>query len=251
MAVIWQKRVASNHYEIRTAGATRRLYTNGVLHSQYNPKRILTGSIWDLLFIASYFHLRKRPLRVLVLGVGAGAVIRMLQHFHSVAEIHGVELDATHLYVAQRFFQIDGDELTLYQQDARDWLAQNSQRQFDIIIEDLFTEQSRQPIRAINANEAWYRNLIPLLKPSGVLIMNFASDQEFKQSAAIQVKQIKRKFKSIFRITMPSLDNCVGVYLNRTTSAKSLHAELIKQDEIRKAIQSKYLRYRIRQYHAE
>ncbi len=37
MAVLWQKKTAGQHYEVRTAGNSRRLYKNGVCHSQFNP----------------------------------------------------------------------------------------------------------------------------------------------------------------------------------------------------------------------
>ena len=37
MALLWEKRAAGVHYSVRNAGNTVRLYTNGVLHTQYNP----------------------------------------------------------------------------------------------------------------------------------------------------------------------------------------------------------------------
>ena len=49
MAIVWQDTRDGTHYQVRTAGKTLRLYTDGVLHSQYNPVKRLTGSVWDLL----------------------------------------------------------------------------------------------------------------------------------------------------------------------------------------------------------
>ena len=62
MAVIWQKHVEGKCYEVRAAGHTRRLYTDGVFHSQYNPRHSLTGNVWDLLSLPSFF-LQQRQLQ--------------------------------------------------------------------------------------------------------------------------------------------------------------------------------------------
>ena len=42
MAILWQQTIDGNHYEVRTAGGSVRLYRNGVNHSQWNPKRPLS-----------------------------------------------------------------------------------------------------------------------------------------------------------------------------------------------------------------
>ncbi|HCM06551.1 MAG TPA: class I SAM-dependent methyltransferase, partial [Oceanospirillales bacterium] len=48
MAIVWQETRNGTHYEVRNAGKTLRLYTDKVLHSQYNFDKKLTGSVWDL-----------------------------------------------------------------------------------------------------------------------------------------------------------------------------------------------------------
>ncbi len=246
MTVIWKKYNQANSYEIRSAGATRRLYTNGVCHSQYNPKQILTGSIWDLIFIPAYFHSNRDIRRVLVLGVGSGAIMRLLEYFFSPALIQGVELDETHLYIAKRFFKLQHDCYQFAQADARDWVNEFQGEPFDLIIEDLFIEKSGQPVRAVAANSDWYKQLKQLLSDDGILIMNFASQTEFKHSAVNQVKYINNKFKSVFQLTMPTLDNTVGVYLQHEQESAELYNNLNQVDVIRRALESKKLRYRIR-----
>jgi len=70
MAVIWQKKIAGTHYEVRSAGQTRRLYTNGLCHSEFNPQKLVTGSIWDLLVLPALFYKPGHIKKVLMLGVG-------------------------------------------------------------------------------------------------------------------------------------------------------------------------------------
>ena len=141
MAIIWQKQKNNTKYEIRSAGATRRLYKNGVCHSQFNSNRVLTGSVWDLLFIPGLLFDRDTPLKVLVLGVGGGAVIRLFDHFFQDCEIHGVELDSLHIDLAKRFFGIEKDNVLIQEADAKQWVDTYEGGPFDIVIEDVFIEE--------------------------------------------------------------------------------------------------------------
>ena len=58
MAVLFEKVANGRVYQVRSAGNSRRLYTDGVFHSQYNPNHIITGSVWDLLFLPSQFYVK-------------------------------------------------------------------------------------------------------------------------------------------------------------------------------------------------
>ena len=140
MSLLWEKRTAGAHYQVRQAGRSLRLYTNGVFHSQYNPRRPVTGSVWDLLWLPAFFYPPDKLQRILVLGVGGGAVIRHLRRFIQPEKIVGVELSKIHLSIARRFFGIGGDDVELYQADAVDWVERYSGPPFDMIIDDLFTD---------------------------------------------------------------------------------------------------------------
>ena len=80
IAVLYRKKVGRCLYEIRAAGSTRRLYTDGVLHSQFNPRRLITGSVWDLLWLGLFFRPDPNPKRVLVLGLGAHTGVQYFGH---------------------------------------------------------------------------------------------------------------------------------------------------------------------------
>ena len=90
MAIAYQKTKKDVTYQVRTAGNSIRLYTNGAFHSQYNPRHVFTGAVWDLLALPSLST--DRPVRdVLVLGVGGGSVIHQLSRLHDLAEVTGVD----------------------------------------------------------------------------------------------------------------------------------------------------------------
>ncbi len=175
MAIVWQKNDAGTRYEVRRAGNTLRLYSNGVFHTQYNPSQPVAGSVWDMLLVPAFLANGGRPRRVLVLGVGGGAVIRQLNDFLQPDLIVGVELNPVHLYVAKRFFGVSRPNVTLLQADALQWLRYYRGPAFDLVVDDLFGESNGQPRRAIVADRSWTRTLDRVVSPQGALVSNFDS----------------------------------------------------------------------------
>jgi len=115
-----------------------------------------------------------------------------------------------------------------------------------MIIEDLFKEEKGEPVRAIQAGKQWFGKLMEHLSDDGKLVMNFVSPDEIKESAWFNNKKMQKAFASAFRITTPSLDNVVGVFLKQVGDSALLRNNLNASAEFRKALVSKRLVYRIR-----
>lgn len=243
MAILWSREVDGVLYEVRTAGQTRRLYTDGVFHSQFNPARPVGGSVWDLLMLPAFFLPSVR--RVLVLGVGGGAVIRMLQHFVSPERIVGVELNPIHLTIARRFFGVGGPGVELHQADAVEWMREYRGEPFDLIIDDLFGGCAGEPERAVVADAPWVRTLLRPLAPGGALVMNFATTEELGH-AWYGSAETRRRFKAGFRLSTAQNENAVGVFLRRPAESASLRRRLAGVPGLDPARRSTRLRYCIR-----
>ncbi len=224
MALLWQKKTRSTCYEVRTAGRSRRLYTNGVFHSQYHPDRAHSGSVWDLLVIPAFFRPPGRIKRVLLLGVGGGSAIHLLRQFVGPVEIIGVELSKTHLQVARKFFGIKKGMATLHHADAVTWLRNYDGPPFDFIIDDLFGNDDTE--RAVPADKPWCQTLLHHLDKNGTLVMNFIGSKALKKSACITEPDVAQHFKSIFQLTLPAYENVIGVFLGSPGSAKMLHKNI-------------------------
>ena len=149
MAILFEQTRNGRCYQVRSAGRTRRLYTDGVFHSQYNPGHGVTGSVWDLLFLPSQFYEPGQLKRVLVLGVGGGAVIHMLNRYVAPDAIVGVELSELHLQLARRYFGLDYANVQLLQADAVRWMLEYEGPPFDLIIDDLYFEEGGEPQRPV------------------------------------------------------------------------------------------------------
>lgn len=247
MGLLWEKQTPDTHYEVRNAGKAVRLYTDGVFHSQYNPRQPVTGNIWDLLMLPAFFYEPGEIRRVLVLGVGGGAVIQQLMHFIHPVGIVGVELDPIHLYIAKRFFQVKQDNVELHEADAVQWLKDYKGLPFDMIIDDLCGGESGEPVRAVSADKAWVKLLMSHLTPEGVLVSNFITRQELASSAYVSDKTLARSFKSSYVLSIPLYENSIVAMLRKPSSSRELREKLVTIPELNPRLKTSRLKYHIRQ----
>lgn len=247
MALVWSKTSAGTFYEIRSAGNSLRLYTDGVFHSQYNPGQLLTGHVWDLLMLPAFFYPRQKIKRVLVMGVAGGAVLHMLRHFISPDHIVGVELNPVHISVGRSFFNLKHNTIELIEADAIDWLKSYKGNKFDMIIDDLFAEKDGEPVSVVKANRQWFSCMLKHLTHDGVIVRNFINKQELMESAGLTNPAIVKKFSSVFQLTSCFNENFVAAYLRVPASSGKLRGKLIETPGLNPNLKTSRLRYRIRQ----
>lgn len=256
MAVVLYKQQGDTLYEVRQAGGSTRLYTNGVLHSQYNPQQVLTRSVWDLLFLPSLFVPEQQIQRVLVLGVGGGAVLQQLHRWVNPALMVGVELNAMHLQIARDYFGLSYPSMVLYHDDAVAWLQRYQGPPFDYIVDDLYGHQNGEPQRAVALDAAWCELLQHHLSATGVLVCNTVSWKELRGSALLdQVADdessnsryvIQQDFLSGIRLVTPTCDNAVGAFFKQRVKKNAFKKRLQSVPELLTADQNGQLRYQIR-----
>ncbi|MEA2093659.1 MAG: hypothetical protein U9P11_03740, partial [Pseudomonadota bacterium] len=201
MSILWEQDIGSTNYQVRKAGNSLRLYSNGVFHSQYNPGRPVTGSVWDLLLLPAFFYPPGSIRRVLVLGVGGGAVIQQLRRFIQPDTLVGVELNATHLRLAKRFFGVSGKDVELVRANAVDWVNQYRGPAFDLLIDDLFGHVDGEPQRSVLADRAWVSSLTRCLSGDGMIVCNFSTRLELMVSAYLSHSALRKKFSSAFYLS--------------------------------------------------
>lgn len=225
MAIIWSRERDGVRYEVRNAGRTRRLYTDGVFHSSYNPTQPLTGGVWDLLMMPAFLYPPGAIQRVLLLGVGGGTVIRQLREFVRPREIVAVDLCAEHLYVARRFFGVVGPDVRLVEADARDWVRRDRTR-YDLVIDDLFGGIGGEPQRAIAADVEWCERLAARTARDGALAINCLSPSELAQTGLLTDADLRQRFPGRFQLRAGRDQNAVGLFLPRPVQAGELRRNL-------------------------
>lgn len=229
MALIWSETREGMRYEVRSAGSSIRLYTDGILHSQWNPNTPLSGHLWDLLVLPTFFSSVEILQDILVLGVGGGSAINAINHFFSPTNIIGVDLDPMHLKVAKRFFKCRRKNTHLIRSEAKSFL-EKEQHRFDYIIEDLFlgsTHDKSDARRAIVAEENWFRNLSNRLTDEGILVANFESKDQLMKFLLNNSKK-KLGFKKVYIFQALRYENAIGVFLKSPKKLSTFYAQLEK-----------------------
>lgn len=148
-------------------------------------------------------------LRVLVLGVGGGTVLRQLNVLLEDPVIIGIDIDPVHLTVARDWFGVTEEEAMLVEADAVNWIRTYRGRGFDLIIDDLFGEHEGEPARALDLDKSWSRNLLQILANEGVVIVNSLDCKELRARGFMSDKSIRSRY----RCQLAEYQNCVGVFL--------------------------------------
>jgi len=244
VATVWQRHIKGCTYEVRSAGNSLRLYTDGVFHTQFNPERLVSGGVWDLLALPALLHPEQSIRRVLVLGVGGGAAIHLIKALVSPESLVGVELNPVHVQIMQRFFGLKnlGSGVEIVVADAIQLVKTYRGEKFDLIVDDLFFEANGEPQRAIEADASWLKALLHCLQPRGLLVMNFVDKKDFKRTASL-----KAPWRSVFALTLPAYENCVGVFSRRQCDGGDIRRRLELLSKTDKRLGYHSLRFRLQQ----
>jgi spermidine synthase len=248
VTVVWKRTVADTRFEVRRAGASIRLYRNGVFHSQYNPGAPLAANLWTLLVLPVFLRPPGGLRRVLVLGVGGGTVIHLLRHCLDAPRITGVELCATHLDVARRFFGVSGRHAELVNADAVAWLDGYRGPGFDLIIDDLYGECDGHPCRAVPVDAGWLGRLCRHLANDGLLVMNLLGHRAVRDALHQLQAGEPGRFTRAFGLQLPAYENTIGAFVPHKTEARDLRRRLASAPDtaIRRLARMPYRIRRIR-----
>ena len=212
MAVVWSRNIEGKLYEVRTAGATLRLYRNGVHHSQWNPNRPLAGCVWDLLVLPALYRPAGAIQDVLILGFGAGAAGRLLRELVAVKRIVGVEMDEIHLTIADGFFACS-EGYDLVAGDAVEWVREGAEGGcFDFVLDDLYDEEDGMPIHCAALDVDWCRQLASLVREGGMLVFNTIEPRKLPHLPPMKDADLRKRFSHVRVFHLGGYENRVVVF---------------------------------------
>lgn len=121
--------------------------------------------------VFAQFEVHSHPMqRALVLGLGAGGVVRLIRKGHPKCHIIGVEWDEQVVAIARKYFELAADnDLEIVQHDAVQYLVDYDGPPFDLIVVDLFYEHL---VPAAAETDAFLQALDKHLAPGGLLLNN-------------------------------------------------------------------------------
>jgi len=218
MSLLWEFTSQDTHYSVRSAGESIRLYSNGVFHTQWNPRKPFAGGVWDCLSLPALYRTADSQPRVLILGLGGGAVVQQLQWLLPDAHITAVEIDPIHIQVAREWFGITDAMADVIEADAVDWLAQYKGPKFDYIVDDLFGHLSSDVIRSNQLDTRWVNDLCACLNSNGTIVCNCESTKQLRTSLSAYRGHA---FVDAYSWQLPNYENAIGVFLREPTDSKA------------------------------
>ena len=246
MAVIWKGHSESGKLEVRSAGATRRLYCDGVLHTQYNPKHILTGDVWDPMGLAPAVTAPGKIQRALILGLGGGAVVHQLRQFFNVPQIQAIELDTKRIQLGRKFFGLKMPGIKLISGDAIEWVEQYDGPPFDLVVDDLFGESEGEPVRAAALTKRWLKKLNSMTSRDGVLVVNCVDWGELLNSPLVQSQVYRKRFPSALHCMHETSWNHIAIFSRQQIDVKSFEKRIQTLPQLRTAAMRRRLRFTTR-----
>ena len=228
MAVLWDQVIDGNHYEVRTAGRSLRLYRNGVHHTQYNPDRPLAGSVWDLLVLPALHRPEGELCKGLILGFGAGAAGRLLRDQLGFERVVGIDLDPVHLSIADGFFECS-EGCQLVAADAVEWVQNGGDGdRYDLIIDDLYSEEDFYPVRMAPVDRDWCHRLVDMLSPVGMLIFNLIEPSKVRSLPPARDAELRKYFPYRRVFSIEGYENRVVVFSPNPMDSDLLRVGLLR-----------------------
>ena len=250
MAVVWQRQEDGVLYQVHRRGDRMRLFANGVQHSEFHPRRLVTGSVWDLLWLPALLSEPERFRRVLILGLGGGTLLPPYETRDTLwrlEEAMTATAPSTVICLGDSFDDLAAGEgaLTVLG-DAVAWLNAYDGEPFDLIIEDLFAPDNDVVSRAVPADRSWVRTLARHVSERGTLVMNFGDFTEYRQSHAADQLTMKG-WSSRFRLSCGDCHNAVVAFTREPARSVHLRRRLQQDTRLAPLLRRGRLDYHIRQ----
>ena len=198
-----------NHLvEIIDNGDERSLYFSGnVLQSAMSlsvPHRLVLS--YTRFMMAALLFVNP-PQRILLVGVGAGSLIRFLHHYFPTSIIDGVDYSTSILKLARGYFSLpETENVKLFCDDGATFLSREKQQSYDLILIDAFDNQGMAP--SIYCHD-FFDNCLAHLAPNGIVSLNLWSGDEAKMA---RVKsELNRPFKSCLSLPVPDRGNVICI----------------------------------------
>lgn len=136
---------------------------------------------------------------VLVLGVGGGTVIQLIEKYFPNAKITGIEIDPEMIELGRKYLNLsENSNLKIIIADAISWVNKkyhsSNHGTFDLILVDLYI--GNQSPRAL-INKEFLEKLKTLLSNHGIVIFNRLRNRETKEEIDKFIKKLKTIYPEV------------------------------------------------------
>jgi spermidine synthase len=155
---------------------------------------LFTQNILETAF--NNINLKKYDInKVLILGLGAGSMIKTINKKFSNCKITGVDLDQKIIEIGKKYFNLSSwGNLDIKVSDAFDYLTRFRNQKFDLIISDLYIGCDTDKILQTRKFVEMIFN--HLRSKNGVYISNCSYLQKYRKQSITYLEKVKTVFKN-------------------------------------------------------
>jgi spermidine synthase len=166
----------SGEIKVTESNGERQLIVGGFIQSKSLGKNGKSGGYWDAF--AEFDPPDGGLGEVLILGLGAGTMVKLLTQKFGPVSIDAVEIDPVIADVAKKYFGLTEDNVKIIIDDAASYVNYSGEK-YDLVCVDTF-RWGETPSQC--QKEEFYQNLTKVLKKNGVVIFNrIISDHEAEE----------------------------------------------------------------------
>lgn len=198
--LLWEE-VSDISGEIKVVefNGVRRLLIGGYVQSRNIGEDGLTHGYWDGFLMVNNYVLELN--KVLLLGLGGGTIVKLLNQRFKPKEILAVELDPVIPRIAERFFDLKEDNLKITIGDAKEVNKDliKKKEKFDLIGVDVYLGD-----KPMDNDVEFYSDLKKLLSKNGYIIINKIFELNEVEPFVLQMKKI---FGKIYTEILPGANS--------------------------------------------
>lgn len=178
-SVLFRQDTQYHRITVTQSGTIRNLRFDATRQSGMDMADGLTSAVRYPDYMQLSLALKPNAKRVLVLGLGGGAITKRFWHDYPEMSVDSVEIDPVVVDVARKYFELPEDDRSrAYVQDARRFV-QTSRGTYDIVVMDAYYADSL-PFHL--TTQEFLRETKARMAPSGVMAYNVISALEGDRS---------------------------------------------------------------------
>lgn len=132
---------------------------------------------------------------ILVLGVGGGTVMKILEQRIHKPHITAVDIDASIISIAKEYFGFDSFPFIRFiVDDAKKYINRAPAHSYDLVVIDLFIGRI---IPDFVASSLFYQSLKRCLKPRGIVLINYLREHEYHHKSDSLKEILQQMFHDI------------------------------------------------------
>jgi spermidine synthase len=162
-------------------------------------------------YMFTSYLFRPKQEKVLIIGLGGGAMVHFLKHYDPQVKVDVVEIDPAVVKVADKFFGVrSGGNVSVITQDAFAYLK-TAEARYDVIYMDAFlkpsdtTDKSGVPLRLKTIQ--FYKDLQKKLTADGLVVYNLHAHDKYQDD----LKNIRDAFAQTYVFRQSNLRGFVVV----------------------------------------